>query len=54
MSNGVTGPTVALGYCARGLAVQAPVPHVQFASPFATPIFTGLTSQHSARGPLPS
>lgn len=46
-------PVVALGYCARGLAAQAPVPHAKFTSPFVTPIFRGMTAQHLAKGLLP-
>lgn len=47
-------PLVALDYCVRDLAAEVPVSHVQFTSPFVTPIFQGMISQHLAKGPLPS
>lgn len=47
-------PAVAPDYCTRGLAAQAHVPHTQVTSPFVTPVCTGGTSQHLAKGPLPS
>lgn len=40
-------------YCARGVAVQVPVPHGQFTRPFVTPSFRGTISQCSVKGPLP-
>lgn len=47
-------PVVALDYCVGGPAAQAAVPHVRVTSPFVTPIFRGMSSQHLAKGPLPS